>query len=345
MALSYAVLGLLAASTGVLFGSWLQSPLVLIWIAVAITALALSMFGLYELRLPQAITGRLGTASTGLGGACLMGLMVGVVAAPCIGPFLVGLLLLVSQLRNPWHGFLLFFVLGIGMGLPSMVLAVAANRIGNLPKAGAWLIWSKKALGVILLGLALYFLKPLLPARVMQVAVAALLLGAGLYLGWLERSRSPGAVFRAIRWVLGSSLIVGYTAFAWRSVSLVRPRPSPVAQLVWVQYSQTALEQAAREQRPVIIDVYADWCLPCVELDHVTFRHPEVVEALKDVATLRIDATGEVSAEAEALFDRYNVYGVPTVLLFDRGGQERKDLRLLGFLGPKEFLERLKQIL
>ncbi len=337
MSVSYAVLGVVAASTGALFGSWLQSPLVQIWIAVAIVALALSMFGLYEIRLPQAITRRIGSASTGVGGAFVMGLMVGVVAAPCIGPFIVSLLLLVSQLRNLWQGFLLFFVLGIGMGLPSLTLAVAASRLGQLPKAGAWLVWSRKALGMILLGLALFFLKPLLPARLMGLAVTGLLLGGGVYLGWLERSRASSAAFRWIRWGLGGVLVASAVAVAW-------PRPPAASGVTWVPYSDGAFAAAVADQRPIVIDVYADWCAPCRELDYVTFRAPDVVAAMEVVSALRIDATGEVSEEVEGFFARYRVLGLPTVLLFDRQGQEHGDLRLLGFIGPKEFLERLKQI-
>ena len=341
ISLSYALLGLLAAQTGALFGSWLQSPVVLLWIALAIVSLALSMFGLYEIRLPSAIANRLGAASTGLGGAFLMGLMVGVVAAPCVGPFLVGLMLFISRLGNPAAGFLLFFVLGVGMGLPSLVLAVASSRIGGLPKAGAWLVWSKKALGIVLLGLALYFLRPVLSATALTVAVVCLLASAGVYLGWLERSQSRGGRFVAVRRVTGIGLLLAALAVGWPSSSTRHPA-SPVA---WAPYSRAALEDAQRAHRPVLIDVYADWCLPCVEMDHVTFRHPQVVEALRQVATLRVDATREVTPEAQALLERYHIYGAPTALLFDRAGNERTDLRLTGFATPEEFLKRLQQVL
>ena len=171
------------------------------------------------------------------------------------------------------------------MGVPYVVLGMAAHRVGQLPKAGAWLVWSKRALGVVLLGVALFFLAPLLP-------------------------RSQTA--------------------------------SPVA---WAPYTAAALEQAQREQRPILIDIYADWCLPCVEMDHVTFRHPDVVAALASVTTLRVDATREVSPEAERLLARHHIYGAPTLLFFDRRGRERLELRLEGFAPPREFLERLEKIL
>jgi len=337
VALTYAVLGLAAAKTGALFGSWLQRPAVLAALAAVVVALALSMFGLYELRPPRALTRRFGQASAGSWGAFLMGLVVGLVAAPCIGPVVLSLLLLVGRLGDPFAGFLLFLVLGLGMGTPYLALGVAANRVGHLPKAGVWLVWSKKALGVLLLGLALFFLKPLLPERAAWLSAAALLAGAGAYLGWLERSRGRGAGFTWVRRVVGGTLITAALVMAWP-----RPQPSLVA---WVPYSEAALEAAQREHRPIIIDIYADWCLPCVEMEHVTFRDPDVAQALQLVATLRVDATRGVSKEAERFLDRYRIYGAPTMLFFDRSGHERAGLRLLGFAAPDEFLERLRQVL
>ena len=337
ISLCYAMLGLLAAKTGVLLGSWLQQPMVLVGVASILVGLSLSMFGVFELRVPQALTRRLGRASAGVWGALGMGLVVGVVAAPCIGPFVLGLLLFIGQTANPMIGFFLLFMLGLGMGLPYIVLGVAANRAVHLPKAGGWLVWIKKALGCVLLGLTLYFIRPLLPARALGIAVSVLLLGSGLYLGWMERTRVRGQSFRWVRRFVGSALVIAAVALAW-------PQPKAQPAIAWVPYSDAAFAQAHQQQRPILIDVYADWCLPCVELDHVTFRHPDVVEALRTIATFRIDVTREASPEAEALFERSDVYGVPTVLFFDRNGQERRDLRLLGFESPDDFLRRLGQL-
>jgi len=338
LSLNYALLGLIAARTGVLFGAWLQQPVVLLGVALVIVTLALSMFGLYDLRLPAALTRRLGTASAGRWGAFLMGMTVGLIAAPCIGPFVLGLLLFVSRLADPVAGFLLFLMLGLGMGLPYVVLGVSANRVGQLPKAGGWLVWSKKVLGVVLLGLALYFVKPLLPKALAGLAVVGLLLGSGIYLGWLDRTRSPGRWFVRVRRCVGVGLLIMTVAVAW-------PRSRPGPAVAWVPYSAAAFEQAQRDHRPILIDIYADWCLPCVEMDHVTFRHPSVVQALGSVTTLRVDATTEVSADGQALLDRFQIYGAPTILFFDRTGREQTTLRLMGFEGPEEFLQRLQRIL
>ncbi|MBI2173759.1 MAG: thioredoxin family protein, partial [Candidatus Omnitrophica bacterium] len=275
---------------------------------------------------------------TGAWGAFGMGWVVGLVAAPCIGPFILSLLLVVGQMGNAVAGLFLFFMLGIGMGLPYFLLGLLANRFSRLPKAGAWMVWYRKALGLILLGLALYFLRPLLPEKILWMAVAILLAAGGIYLGWLESSRHPALWFRWLRQGVGVVLVI-------LALAIVRPRSTGQPGVQWIPYKEVLLEQARQEQRPVLIDIYADWCLPCVEMDHVTFRHPEVVQALAEVLTMRLDATASISPEAERLLERYKIYGAPTVLLFDRSGKEQTRLRLLGFVQPQEFLERLEKIL
>jgi len=336
ISLCYATLGLAVAKAGSLFGAWLQHPAVLAGLAGVVVVLSLSMFGLYELRPPRVLVERMGQTPAGVPGAFVMGLVVGVVAAPCIGPFVLGLLVVVGQLARPAIGFLLFFMLGLGMGLPYLVLGVAANRMSHLPRSGEWLVWMKKVMGVALLGVALYLLWPLAPPGAIRWAVVGWLCGSAVYLGWLERSQG-GRSFVRMRRAVGVVGLAAALAIGW-------PRAPHGPRVAWQPYTAAALEQALRERRPVVIDVYADWCVPCVEMDHVTFRHARIVEALASSATLRLDATRGVSADAEALFDRYDVFGVPTVLLFDRSGAERRDLRVLGFVSPEEFLVRLGRL-
>jgi thiol:disulfide interchange protein DsbD len=296
ISLSYAALGTVAAQTGALFGAWLQKPAVLLIVSAVLVGLALSLFGVYEFRPPQAVVNRLGKAGLGVQGAFAMGLVVGLVAAPCVGPFLLGLMLLVGKLGDPVKGFILFFVLGLGMGMPYLFLALAAEKARKLPKSGQWMVWVKRVLGVVLIAMAFYLSKPLLPR-----SVAA----------WM-----PGAL-----------------------------RPASGIGVAWEPFSLRAFEQARAAGQPVLIDVYADWCLPCVEMDHVTFRNPEVIEALRQVASLRIDATQEVSDDAQELLERYKVYGVPTVLFFNAAGKEQSGLRLAGFVKPDAFLKRLADAL
>ena len=336
IAMSYALLGLFVAKTGAFFGSWLQQPAVLLSVAAIITALALSMFGLYELRPPAWLTQRVGSAGRGLGGAFVMGLVVGIVAAPCIGPFVLGLLLLVSELASPLAGFGLFFALGLGMGLPYLVLAVVAHRVGRLPKGGAWMVWIKQLLGLALLGLALWMVRPLLAHAVLVIVVALLLAGAGAALGFMQRLAGSRA-FLWTRRAVGAAMVVAAVVLIWPRAEA---RPGPV----WTPYTEAALETAQRGGQPAIVDVYADWCVPCVEMDYSTFQHPDVVAALRSVTTLRVDATRGLTADGEALVERYRVYGAPTVLFFDRSGHERRDLRFIGPATVDEMLDHLRRL-
>jgi thiol:disulfide interchange protein DsbD len=337
LACTYALLGLAAARTGALFGAWLQQPAVRMAMAAMLAALALSMFGLFELRVPQALMSRLGAASAGLWGAFTMGALLGIVAAPCVGPFLAGLLLLVSQLQNPAMGFVLFLVLGLGMGAPYLVLGMAAQRVRKLPKAGGWLNWVKEVLGVVLLGVALFFLSPTLPERSTPVVAAMLLAGAGAFLGWLAPSAGQSRAFKKFRLAAGSVLLVVAAA-------VIAPRPSSGPEVAWTAYSHSALAHARDAQHPAMVDVYADWCLPCVEMEHTTFRQPAVLETLSGVAALRIDATEGVDQESEEFLKRHQVFGAPTVLFFDRSGEERADLRLMRYATAAEILDRIRQI-
>ncbi len=340
LSLSYAVLGVIAAQTGALLGSWLQHPLILVAVAAVILGLSLSMFGLYELRAPGWLLGRVGQASAGFGGALIMGLMMGLIAAPCIGPFVLGLLLFVGRLGQPLMGLLVFFVLGLGMGLPYVLLALGATSAGRLPKAGPWLVWCKQALGLALWGLALYFLRPLLGPRLVTWGAAGLLIGSGIYLGWLERAARGGRVFPWVRRAAGFVVVA-------MGLALVIPRGVDRPSVAWQPFQEPAVRQALAAGQPVLIDVYADWCLPCVELDHVTFRHPDVVRALAGARAFRLDVTldEQISEEIEAFLSASQIYGVPTVLLFDARGTERRELRIMGFVSPKEFLERWQRLI
>lgn len=335
LAITYSVLGLAASLTGGLFGAVLQRPIVLVSVALILVALGLSMCGLFELRVPSAISSRFGSGRMGLIGALIMGLTVGIVAAPCIGPFVVGMLLYVSQLGSPVIGFWLFFTLAVGLGTPYLVLGVFASRLNRLPKAGAWLVWVKQVLGCVLFGVALYLVFPLIPEAVGRWAILALLVGCGVYLGWLSRADLHSG-WRWARRAVGLLLILSAVG-AWPA------GPGPSSPIAWVPYTEAALQQT--EGKPMLADVYADWCIPCREMELTTFRDPRVVEQAADFLMVKVDVTHPDHPDVAEFIERYDVVGVPTLVVFDAQGRVRADLSRAGYVSAKELLAIMAQLI
>ncbi|HKY34270.1 MAG TPA: cytochrome c biogenesis protein CcdA [Candidatus Polarisedimenticolia bacterium] len=333
MCVTYSALGVAAATTGSVLGSALQSPAALLLVAAVMVALGLSMLGLYDIRLPTALTRRI-TSRPGYGGALFMGLTVGLVAAPCVGPFVVSLLAYVGQSGSPLLGFWLFFVLALGLGVPYLLLGGFAGRATGLPRAGAWMEWVKKVFACVLFAMAAYFLNPLLPGAVAAYTIPAVLLVSALYLGFMEGSPIRGAGFRAARLGVAAGCAV-------LAALLLIPSTAASAEIAWTPYSDEALAEAAG--RPAIIDFTADWCLPCKELDHFTFGDPRVAEASRSFVMLRADITRQLSEPVARLQKEYAILGAPTIVFLDAEGRERRDLRLTGFEGADRFLERMSK--
>jgi thiol:disulfide interchange protein DsbD len=325
MATTYSALGVAAALSGRLFGVALQSPWVLAGIAAVLVALALSMFGLYDLRMPTALMQKAG-ARQGVAGAYGMGLLVGVVAAPCVGPVVLGLLAFVAATQNAALGFLFFFVLSLGLGLPFLFLAAFSGRIAALPRAGAWMEGVKKIFGWVLLAMAAYFLRNALPAPyktwllpgVLVIGAAALIL-----------SRIP---LRLPVRALVAALFVAAAIFF-----------SPLAEAdvrgpAWAPYDASRVGG-----RPTVIDFSASWCLPCIELDKKTFSDARVRQALERRALYKADMTKAAAPETVALAQKYRILGVPTIVFLDGSGNEIPELRLVGFEDANAFLKRLER--
>lgn len=342
MATMYSALGLIAAFTGSLFGAALQNKFVLIAIALVMIGLAMSMFGYYEIRIPEKLAGVAGTAKQGRMGSFLMGLTVGIVAAPCIGPFVLGLLTFVGEQGSLLLGFSLFFVLALGLGLPFVVLAVASGSITRLPKSGEWMEWVRRLFGLVLLAMATYFLRTVIGNHLYYALLGALLVIGGIMLGWVSRVSSSSLLFVALRRFVGvaAPLYGLYMALAPGHI-LGRTHTAVSA---WAPYEEAALTRAAADGRPVVIDFSADWCMPCKELEHKTFSQQEVINATRNVVTMKADLTQHGSADVRALRKRYDIRGVPTIVFIDAHGKERSDLRAVQFIDKDEFLKRLNAV-
>lgn len=337
IATMYTVLGVSAALSGGLFGSWLQSPFVLGGIALLLFGLALSSFGLYQITVPYWVTQRLGgQTGTGLIALYLSGLVVGVFAAPCIGPPVIALLTLVGAKGDPLFGFQVFFALSMGLGFPYLILGTFSGLLKKIPKSGPWLVWVERIFGVVLTGAALFYLAlAIAPQYSVYVVPLTLFLG-GLYLGFFDHSGRGKKVMQRVQWAFGIVAIV---------FGVVTARALASDTVEWEPFSDDRLTEAAENGQPVIMDFYADWCIPCIELDRNTFTDEQVIRATKDIVRFKVDLTHFDSPEAEALRRRFDVSGVPTIVFLYADGSEERPSRIVGFVPPDDFLKRLEPIL
>jgi thiol:disulfide interchange protein DsbD len=341
LSVTNSTLGAVAALTGGLVGALLQHSIVLAAIAAILLVFALSLFGFWEIRLPARFNALASRTYSGYGGSLFMGLTLGIIAAPCIGPFVVGLLSWIAGIGKIWFGFTVFFILSVGMGLPLFLLALFSSNLDRLPRSGEWMIWVKKLMGWILVVMAVYFLKPLLAEPWGVIFYTFTATAAGFHLGWLEKSAGQTLGFRRLRVLVGIACLVAAT-FAAGSYLTRAPGIEWISQTDGIDL---VLAQAREDGQPVIIDFSADWCAPCRELDETTFRHPQVRAAAKQIVMVKIDLTRGPDDAARALLEQYQVRGVPTIVFLDSSGRERGDLRLVDYRPPEEFLQRMKQIL
>ena len=337
IATMYSALGVLASFSGELFGSWLQHPWVLGGIGILLFALALSMFGLYEIQIPYWMASRIGTGSaTGFLGVYLSGLVVGIFAAPCIGPPIIALLAFIGAQGDPVFGFWSFFILSMGLGLPYLILGTFTGLLPKLPKSGVWMIWVKKVFGVVLVALALfYFSMPFIPVSDAYWVIPISFIVGGVYLGFLESSGRGTPVFSKVKMVFGTLAVITGVIFI---MNLQKEG------MQWEAYQENRLVEARAGGVPVVLDFYADWCIPCLELERITFTDDRVIEATHDMVRLKVDLTHFDSPESEQIRRQYNVAGVPTVVFLDGTGNEVESARIMGFVGPDEFLNRLGRV-
>lgn len=342
IALMYTTLGVVAGLTGMLFGSLMSNPWIIGVIAVLFVVLSLGMFGVYEMQLPSVLRDRLGRAGgVGYIGALVMGLVSGVVAAPCAGPIVSGILVYVGTTQSPVMGAFLLFSYSVGMGLLFLVVGTFA---ASLPKSGKWLDGVKDVLGAILLIVAAYFLWGAIgPLRdiwphwpiFLWAGVVASAVGFGLVVAsHTAFYKGKQVVYIAARVVALTLLVAGSTTAIY---SLLKEEPSD---LQWRHELEPALALAREQEKPHMIDFTAEWCTACHEIEKVTFNDPKVSRVLEDFVIIQLDMT-ENSEEDEKTMERYEVTGLPAVIVFDAAGEEVG--RINEFKKPDEFLEILRR--
>ena len=328
IAVTYSALGATAALTGKAFGTAMQSPWLVGLVAAVFAAMAASMFGAFELSLPASWQARLaGVGGAGYAGALGMGLVAGLVAAPCTGPVLAAALAFVATKGSVVFGVAVMFVYALGIGLLFFVLGATSV---SLPKGGPWMEVVKSAFGVALLALALAYLKDLVPgaqglfsAAPAAAPIAAAAAAGGVLLGALDLTfRGPAR--QGVAKAAGVLLVIlgaSYAAGAGSALATAR-----AGELPWVKDEAQALALARAQGKPVVIDFWADWCTACKELDHTAWSDPRVKEEARRFVILKIDGSESSAAVKSGEFDRamekYGILGLPTVLFIDGMGRE-----------------------
>ncbi|MGZ4957357.1 MAG: protein-disulfide reductase DsbD, partial [Methylobacter sp.] len=361
-ALTYTVFGILAA----LFGSNLQTAFQQPWIiglfSAVFVALSLSMFGFYHLELPKSLQVKLHNSSEihrdgSLLGAAIMGALSSLIVGPCVAAPLAGALIYIGQTGDAILGGSALFALGLGMGVPLLLLGASAGKL--LPKAGNWLNSTKAVFGVIMLAVAVWMLSRILPGNVIMMLWAMLLIFPAIYLSAVDPLPENSSGWRKLWKGLGL-MMLAYGLLLLIGFSLGNSNPLKPLQGLGVSTAQAAepgivfervaslaaletrIKQAASNHQPVMLDFYADWCISCKEMEAYTFADPSVKQALNGYVLLQVDVTNN-SDDDKALLTKFSLIGPPAILFFDVDHQEKTSNRVIGYQDAETFIKSLQR--
>ena len=344
MALTYTALGLVVAAAGLQFQAALQHPYVLIGLAVIFTLLALSMFGLFTLQLPSSLQTRLTLMSNrqqggSPGSVFAMGAIAGLICSPCTTAPLSAILLYIAQSGNMWLGGGTLYLYALGMGLPLMLITVFGNRL--LPKSGPWMEHVKTAFGFVILALPVFLLERIVGDE-WGVRLWSLL-GVAFF-GWafITSLQAKHAWMRIAQIVLLAAALVSVRPL--QDWAFGAPHAQTQTHLNFTPVASVdALNQALAQAKgkPVMLDLYADWCVACKEFEKYTFSNPQVKQALGNTVLLQADVTAN-NAQDVALLKHLQVLGLPTILFFDAEGKEHPEARVTGFMDAATFSAHLR---
>ena len=365
MALTYAIVGVIAGLFGANLQATFQNAWVLAAFAAIFIALSLSMFGFYDLQLPSSLQTKLTELSNKqeggtLTGAAIMGSLSALIVGPCVAPPLMGALIFIGQTGDAVLGFFALLGLGLGMGAPLLAIGTSAGKL--LPRAGAWMDAVKAVFGVLLLAVAILLVERVLPAAISMVLWGLLLISSGVYLGalaqpqpeasgWFKLWKSLGVALL----VYGILMLVGVAAGGKDTIQPLRglaPAASgtgtaaahPEFKLIkTVADLEQAVAAAQAQGKPVMLDFYADWCVSCQEMKRYTFPDPSVQQAMERYVLLQSDVTANDAEDKALMQERFGIPGPPAMLFFDANGEEQRGWRLVGFVPPDEFAQHLSE--
>lgn len=358
MSLAYALIGVLFAKSGEQIQIVLQNPWVLGGFGLIFVALALSMFGYFEIKLPNALQNKLTQVSNkqkggSFIGVAIMGFLSALIVGPCSAPILSAALLYIAQsnVDNTWFGASALFALGMGMGLPLIIAGIGVS----MPKPGAWMDKVKQVFGVIMLGMAIYFVQRVLPDNISLILWALLLTIAPIAMGALEGAATSWTrIFKAIGLIILAYGILLLGLVARGGGDMFAPLAGNIASSTQAQQAHVTfkpikssqeldqeLMQAKQNNQTVVLDFYADWCISCKELERFVFSNPEVVGNMQNVIALQADVTKN-NADDKALMRRFNLVGPPAILFF-KDGTEKRAQRVVGEINAQDFVMRLNK--
>jgi thiol:disulfide interchange protein DsbD len=344
IALTYSVFGVLAATSGLMFGSILGNRWVALGLGMFFLAFAISMLGFFEIKTPQRLSNSFLFSSTN---TFFYGLAAGVVAGPCVGPVLLSILTFISKTGNITTGFVLMMAFAFGMGLIFIILGIAGDFAKILPTSGAWMNGVKYVFALIMAGLSFYYVRPVLtPAQFIIYAAFAAGAVATCYLLFYEKKlyvplSTAARRFFAAAVVISLVVIAGTWAFAGKIDDHAMQSEYENG---WRPYSPSALEESLKNGKPTILDFYADWCLSCKELKYTTFRDPAVIAKNSSFNLLVVDATN-TSEDVAKLKRSFNVIGLPAVFFYSKTGALLNESTLNGFENSESFLKRMDTVL
>ncbi len=355
LSLTYALLGLAAATFGAQIRGFIQGPMFQGLVAVIFFLLALSMFDLIMLQAPAALRNRLGgIKKTGIFGIFVMGMVSGLMASPCVAAPLAGILAFIAATGSQALGFFMLLLFAWGMSVPLLLIGAFSGSLNAMPRAGEWMNRVKEFYGFLLLAAALYFAKPIIGIAWAELGIAALLASFAAFLGLFHNVPEDAGMRPRVFKSFGVVAIAVACAFAISAASqwgcLCLPKSAAEkqenkAETFWQHDLQTALKEAAATGKPLFLDFRADWCTVCKDLELNVFPRPEIRSLLGRMVPVKIDATSPDDEKVNALLKQFGIVGLPTLVILQPDGNEITSLRTVGFISPEHLEKKLRAAL
>lgn len=348
IATTFALLGLMAAFSGQLFGSLLAQPVFVIAVVILLAYLALSMFDFYQVYIPTFLQkNNTGMKRGSLISAFLFGAASGTIASPCLSPGLVLLLSIITTLGSKLLGFILLFSFGIGLSLPLLIIGTFSSSLNVLPRAGMWMIEIKQLFGFLLLAMCLYFLKTIVPWDIMLWLISLLVIVAGIFYLY-SAQHSTASWWRSIKNLLGMALVASSILLIAKSYQATYMKQlTNTSSHTWEKNYEYALNKAKKEHKKLLVDVGAPYCSLCKAIDSTLFNNDNVIKALNSIVTVKIDGSDTTNSSSKTVQEQYNIIGFPTILVIDPNTQQviKQWGGELYERAAHDFIQELKQLI